>query len=167
MMGGGMGGGMRARPQMPEDWTARFETFNGQSVTGKIQLSSVDIACSLGLYEIKPGKIKSIQFNPAPETVAPSQNGAFRDGTVLTDSGESVAGKINVPNWWKVETDLGTLTPDAQQLKAITFLGRSETRKPGEQPGRPSNLPDKPSDQPGKPQSGDQQSKRGEGEKKS
>ena len=43
---------------------------------------------------------------------------------MITESGESVAGKINVPNCWKVETDLGTLTPDAQQLKTITFIGR-------------------------------------------
>jgi hypothetical protein len=144
-MGGGMrgiGGGGRAQAQAPEEWTTKFETFNGQSVTGKIQLPSIEIACSLGLYEIRPGKIKSIQFNPAPEQLVPSQTGALREGTVLTDSGESVAGKINVPNWWRLETDLGSLTPDAQQLKTITFIGRAANdRRRVASPPRPDDAP--------------------------
>jgi hypothetical protein len=159
----GIGGG--GRPQAFEEWTARFETFNGQSVTGKIQIPSIEIACSLGLYEIKPGKVKSIQFNPAPEQLVASPNGALREGTVLTDSGESVAGKVNIPNWWRLETELGTLTPDAQQLKTITFVGRAEGRKPGEQQGKPGSQQGRPADQPAK--QGEPQGKPGEVEKKS
>jgi len=124
-MGGGMGG-MMMPGQNGERWTVKFETFDGQIVTGKLWLLSVAVECRLGLYEIKPGKIKSFQLNPAADPLIVVPGGALREGSVLTNSGETVAGKILVPAWWKVETELGTLTPDSQHLKTLTFVARVE-----------------------------------------
>ncbi|WP_435008928.1 hypothetical protein P12x_000180 [Tundrisphaera lichenicola] len=121
-MGGGMGGMGRLNRPM-ETWNVKFETFEGESVTGKLTLPSVAVSCNLGYYEIKPGKIKTVELEPMKSPLIISPSGAEREGAVVTASGEKVAGKIHVPNW-NVETELGFLTPSAEHLKTMTFIGR-------------------------------------------
>ena len=149
-MGGGMGGmkvvGRGVGPLSVEEWTVKVEVQNGQAVTGRLKLQAVAVQCDLGLYRIKPEMIKAIEFDAKPEDpfiVGPE--GSRRLGTVVTVSGETIAGVLSVPQEWEVETDLGSLQPDAQNLKAITFLERASSRQPGEKkpgnPGKPGNKP--------------------------
>jgi hypothetical protein len=139
---------LEVKPRVAELWTVRIETFNNKGVTGKLLLASVDMECDLGLLEIKLEKIKMIQFSkphenrspfdlPLPPTI--SGRGTPREGTVITTSGESIAGTIYVPGW-SIETEMGTLTPNATRLKTLTFLSKAQVvsqpgpRKPGEPP---------------------------------
>jgi hypothetical protein len=156
---GGMGGMGRMAPKPPEQWTVKVETFGNQSVTGKLGLDAVVVKCELGTYEIKPEKIKTIELGAIEPGVAMivGMHGAERKGSVVTATGEKVTGTIAIPNTWRIETDLGFLTPDSQQLKTFTFIARAQAdanqpdrkadraRKPGEKPNpEPSNDVKKP-----------------------
>ncbi len=128
-------------------------------MTGQVRLASVSVHCELGTYEIKPEKVKAIEFDPheAGTALIIGVQGAERNGTVITSTGEKISGIISVPNSWKIDTDLGTLTPDAQKLKSFTFVARvaaenskpqpNHAVKPGSQPntGQPGNKPGEPS----------------------
>ncbi len=117
--------------QGEEEWTVKVETFGNQAVTGKLRLGSIAITCDLGLYMIKPGKIKSIELAPPKGQPIQDGNGMRREGAVITMAGEKVTGTVHVPDW-TIETDLGMLTPDPQNLKTLTFLARAkdEEKKP-------------------------------------
>ena len=146
-MGGGVGGGGRGMPT--EEWTVKVEVQNDQAVTGRLKLQGVVVQCDLGLYRIKPEKIKAIEFDPKKEEpVIIGDEGLQRRATVVTLSGEKIAGIVYVPHTWEVETDLGRLKPEAQNLKVITFLERVPDRQPGA--GKPSG-PQKPGGQGGGP----------------
>jgi hypothetical protein len=166
-MGGGMGGMMgnqlwsvAARSQKPlETWEVKVETFGNQVVTGRLQLARVFVQSEVGIYEIQPEKVKTIELSPAQENqMVFTQAGVQRNGTVVTSTGSKIAGQVLVPIAWRIETDLGTLTPDAQQLKTLTFVARAEDpapkpgvikpMKPGDNP--PAATPSKPGET-GKP----------------
>src|SRR4051812_10837446 len=75
-MGGGMGGMMgnqlwnvAARSQKPiETWDVKVETYGNQVVTGKLQLARVFVQSEVGIYEIQPEKVKTIELSaPAQE----------------------------------------------------------------------------------------------------
>ncbi len=131
-MGGGGGGGMmRGAAVITEEWTVRIETAGNQAVTGRLRLASVAIECDLGLYELRPDKVKEVQFGPKPgESGVMMSSGIMagpgirREGTVLTATGEKIAGTLAIPLTWRVRTDLGVLTPDAQKIKTLAFLAR-------------------------------------------
>src|SRR4051812_35383777 len=133
-MGGGMGGMMgmgsnqlwniaAGSQKSLETWEVKVETYGNQVVTGKLRLARVFVQSEVGIYEIQPEKVKAIELSaPAQDhPVAITQVGTQRSGTVVTATGAKIAGQVLVPNTWKIETDLGTLTPDAQQLKTLTF----------------------------------------------
>jgi hypothetical protein len=130
---GGMGGGgmaaLNSPPKPLEEWTVKVETVGKQAVTGKLQLTAVAVRCELGIYEIKPAKVKAIEFAAAEGDTQPTfgMYGIERNGSVITTSGEKVTGIIAVPVSWRIETELGTLIPDAQQLKLFTFVARVPT----------------------------------------
>jgi len=161
----GMAMGMGGAPFVPpgaEEWTVKIETTANQAVTGRLKLAAIAVHCELGLYEIKPDRIKEVQFNPMAKD-APGMfgmMGAQRDAVVMTASGEKIAGTVSIPQWWRVRTELGMLMPDAQRIKSLTFVARVEPepgQKPGQmpqangggQPGGQKPNSSKPSGQPG------------------
>jgi len=153
MGGGGIGGGIvlmpDGSPRDAEEWTVKIETASNQAVTGKLRVVSVAVQCDLGLYEIKPDKVKEIQFTPTTReaqlfagptgiqreavVVTAGPTGIQREAVVVTASGEKIAGMVGIPQWWRVRTDLGILTPDVQRLKSLTFVGPVEP-EPGQKP---------------------------------
>jgi hypothetical protein len=158
-MGGGLGGwGGMQQQKPPEHWTVKAETFGSQAVTGKLRLDAVVVKCELGTYEIKPDKIKTIEF-AATEPGSPmivGMHGAERKGSVITSTGETVSGTVSIPNTWRIETDLGFLTPDAQQLKTFTFVAKvAAASQPSiREPGR-VRTGDSPVGDPSKPKPGE------------
>ena len=138
-----MGGLMMPQgvPRDAEEWTVKIETQASQAVTGRLKLANVAVQCDLGLYEIRPEKIREVQFTPvAKETpFIVGFNGGQRDGVVMTATGEKIAGTVFIPPWWRIKTDLGMLTPDGQRIKSLTFVAKVE----------PEPAPQKP--QPGSP----------------
>ena len=145
-MGGGMMGGRQEAPKDTEEWTVTIVTATNSAVTGRLRLVTVAIYCDLGFYEIRPDKIKEVQFGPLPrdaQVMFDPTGGAQRQGVLLTTSGEKIEGTVSLPQWWRVKTDLGTLTPGAQQIKSLTFVARVEhagqptSNKPGD-PTKPN-----------------------------
>ena len=143
-MGGGMGGGYRMfgsagadDPKTAQNWPVTVQTNDGKATRGQLRLTTAVIDCSLGIYEIRPEKIQEIRFKPASSgnAVLMDQNGMQRLGTLVTVTGEEIEGVVLILNWWRIETDLGVLTPRSDGIKVITFGKRSEVvPAPGEAP---------------------------------
>ncbi len=155
-MGGMMPGGRPTKILPVEEWTVKVEVRDDLSVTGRLKLQGVVVLCDLGLYRIKPEKVKAVEFGAKrEEPLIIGVQGAQRRGVVVTASGEKIAGIISIPQDWEVETDLGSLKPEAQNLKGITFLERVSAADPGagkpnpgpsavEKPGGQASKPDAP-----------------------
>ena len=132
--GGGMGGGMMSSGFIQEFGLAGADSTKasqvrpvkitapeGKSTTGNLRLTTVVVACSLGVYEIKPEKVQEIRLNP-PSTSEPAltgNTGVQRPGCVVTVAGARIDGVVLIPNWWRIETELGTLTPNGQEIVSI------------------------------------------------
>ena len=100
-----------------------METTDGKTTTGHLRLTTAVIDCSLGVYEIKPTKVQEIRFEP-PTNASPGvfdSSGIQRSGSIITTSGDKIAGVVLIPSWWRVETDLGSLAPNSLKIRSIAF----------------------------------------------
>ncbi len=143
-MGGGFGGGYRMfgnagadDPKTALNWPVTVQATDGNSTRGQLRLTTAVIDCKLGIYEIRPEKIQEIRFKPVSSgnAVLMDQSGMQRAGTLVTTTGEEIEGVILILNWWRIETDLGVLTPRSDGIKVITFGKRAEVKPaPAEAP---------------------------------
>lgn len=109
-------------------------------MSGSLLIASVPVECDLGIYHIKPEKIKAVRFtNPGekpakqkpgggpgggmggPSAIAPGYYG----GAVSTTTGGEIVGSVYVAHW-TVKTDLGVVTLDPSKLKSVTFTGKGD-----------------------------------------
>ncbi len=149
-MGGGMGGGMIGggfrgvfqdfgtaganNPEKTQVFLVKVVSTDDKTSTGTLRLTSAVIGCSFGIYEIKPDKVQEIRFdvNPRMDQFLIGQGGVQRPGAIVTMSGEVIDGTILIPKWWRVETDLGLLTPSPDGLKSIVFVKKMENSPPAD-----------------------------------
>ena len=101
-------------------WPVKVETTGGQGVTGKLNLGWVKMESELGLYHVKPEKIKAIRFVQQGGPLIVGPQGARADGVIDTTSGEEIVGTFHVQNWTLI-TDLGVVLISPGKLKSITF----------------------------------------------
>ncbi|WP_422924740.1 hypothetical protein [Singulisphaera sp. PoT] len=134
-MGMGMGmGGMMARngrmvPQTPpEEWNIKAELDGDRVVSGSLSLYNIMVEGDIGEYEIKPEKVKAIQFEKGA-TIQQSPNGPQIPGTVITTSDEKVTGLISLPSW-RFKIELGILKPDPKKLRVVSFLSKVKVEEP-------------------------------------
>ena len=66
-----------------------------------------------------------------------AQGGMQRSGQIVTTTGEVIDGVVLTPSWWRVETDLGMLSPSPEALKSITFLKKGDEPPPATSPPDP------------------------------
>ncbi len=119
-------------PKKSQVCPVKVVSADGKTSMGALRLTSGVVGCSLGIYEIKPEKIQEIRFDSQPELnqIVMDQTGTQRIGTIVTTSGEVIDGSILIPKWWRVETDLGFLTPSPAGLKSIVFIKKAENSPP-------------------------------------
>ena len=100
-----------------------MDTTDGKTTAGELKLTAAVVACSLGIYEIKSDKIQAIRFDPLTKDQhgLTDRAGTQRLGAIVTLTGEVIEGTILIPNWWRIQTDLGVLTPNSEKIKSITF----------------------------------------------
>lgn len=107
----------------PQVCPIRVTSADGKTTNGTLRVTTVVVACSLGVYEIKPEKVQEIKLDPHspadPGIVGPS--GMQRKGSIITNSGKIIEGTVLIPSWWRVETDLGSLTLSSTELQSIQF----------------------------------------------
>jgi len=128
---GGMGGSMPIRAQAPSPpaLAVKVGMAGDKSLVGQLRVASVSITCDLGFYELRAEKIREVRFDEEqPEPLIKDMRGARVEGTIVTSSGEEFHGTVYVPDW-KVETALGTLTPDPQKLKSLSFTANANAEK--------------------------------------
>lgn len=113
-------------PRTSQDFSVIVATSGGKSVSGILNLTWVVVNYDLGHYEIEPEKVKEIQFTAAKpdQVMIVGPGGAMVEGTIITTTGAEIAGIVMVDNW-KLRTDLGILTLDAQGLKSLSFKGKA------------------------------------------
>ena len=134
-------------PRASQDFSVVVATSGGKSVSGTLNLMWVVVNYDLGHYEIEPEKVKEIHFT-APkleQMMIVGPGGAMVEGTIITTTGAEIAGIVMVDNW-KLHTDLGILTLDAQGLKSLSFKGKapeppSNATKPQQAPAPPEAKP--------------------------
>ena len=131
----------------------KIVSADGKTTTGTLRLTTVVVACSFGVYEIKPDKVQEIRLSPHSnaDPAVMGASGLQRPGSIATVSGEVIEGTVLIPSWWRVETDLGLLAPNSEGLKSISFVKSPENAPPPADNSPPppvgrSNQP--PSDQP-------------------
>lgn len=141
--GSGQGGGMRrdggfaqnlhgAGAESPKAVKAavRVLAADGKAVDGTLRLTTAVVASTLGVYEIKPEKVREIRLDPRAgddfSSVLMDAGGVQRPGRVVTTGGEVIEGMVFLPQWWRVETDLGELTPNPVTLQSITFVREAD-----------------------------------------
>jgi hypothetical protein len=134
---GGMGGGIGGIGMMSwnlqqaqagslaqltrKPYTVKVGTAGGQSVSGTLYLSYVQVMSDLGCYAIKPEKVKEVRLSRNPnEPLITGQHGTTVPGVVVTWAGDEIAGRVAVPSW-QVETDLGSLMLNPETLKTVAF----------------------------------------------
>jgi hypothetical protein len=122
------GGGFPQETQTK--WTVRVELVGGQSVEGPLHLDPIAIEGDLGLYAIKPEKIKAIRLSPQGDDPLSAGASAQIHGTVITTTDEEIGGVIYVPTEWTIETDLGTLKLNPAKLRSITITDKPEGKAP-------------------------------------
>jgi hypothetical protein len=121
-------------------------TVGGKSVTGTLTVAYIQVVSDLGVYAIKPEKVKEVQISaPAPDEgpMITGPSGTMVPGVVVTRSGDEIAGKIAV-NHWQVETDLGSLMLNPETLKSVAITGEPQAKTAPDGPEdtskrRPSN----------------------------
>ncbi len=139
-------------PHTSQDYAVDVTTLGGRSVTGKLALTWVVVNYDLGYYEIEPEKVKEIHFTavrPERNTIGPG--GTMVEGTIITTTGAEISGVVMVNNW-KLQTDLGVLTLDAQGLKSLTIKGKAPV--PDLNAAKPQQAPPEAKPAPKEPQSG-------------
>src|SRR4051794_26016680 len=100
----------RAQPASNDDgsftnWPSRqqpvkLEMNGGKTLTGTLVLTEVALHGDVGLYHVRPDRVKTIAFadeQGEPVTAAPYFNGM--KGTVTTASGEEIVGTVFVNRW--------------------------------------------------------------------
>jgi len=113
---------------------------DGKTTSGTLRLTTAVISCSFGVYEIKPDKVQEIRFGNGPgmnSTLTRGQMGLERSGQVVTTSGGVIDGVVLIPNWWRVETELGVLAPNSEGLKSMTFAKKADNSPPPADPSVP------------------------------
>ena len=134
---GGMGGGMAYPPWLHQEYSVKVETVEGRNVSGTLPLASVVVECDLGLYHVKPEKVKAVRFlNPKEHVAVRGPDGTRVPGAVATVSGEEITGTIIVPTWM-LTTDLGAVVLDPAKLKSLTLVGKTDPSTP--KPGNPAS----------------------------
>ena len=157
MGGGGFGGNFQNfgtagadSPKKSQVCSVKVVSIDGKTATGTLRLTSAVIGCPFGVYEIKPDKVQEIRFGQQPrmDQVIMDQTGVKREGVIVTTTGEELEGTVLIPNWWRVETDLGLLAPNSQGIKSITFAKRLEPPRPANDASipPPGSIPSVPND---------------------
>ncbi len=127
-------GGMGGRGGETQEYAVKVEMAGGQSVTGEIPLSGVEIDCDFGRYLLKPEKVESIEFSPpkgelevVDRSSMPGGSTVLVPATVHIKEGDPITGTIRITGDWYVSTDLGRLRLDPAKLKRLTFTQAEET----------------------------------------
>ena len=111
----------------------RVVSVDGKTVTGTLRLTTAVIGSSLGIYEIKPREGPGDPPRPPPRwrllVGDPGESGRPKAGQVVTSGGEVIEGVVLLPKWWRVETDLGTLTPNIV-IPQVDHLPQEERAHP-------------------------------------
>ncbi|MHB1557759.1 MAG: hypothetical protein ACYC61_09785 [Isosphaeraceae bacterium] len=150
MMGGGMGGmggGMAPADQVRR--TVRVELEGGKTLEGHVELGPVRIHGELGSYAILPQKIASIRFLKPGREGSGGHAGQAKEGEaeadesegpgeirlkVATTTGEEIVGALQAPPVFRIELAYGSLVPQTQKLRTITFTD-GQTHAPHEAKG--------------------------------
>lgn len=144
----GLAQGVNYNPGFPATrWEVKVEVPDNRTVTGTINIGSLDVECDLGDYTIRIDKVKSIQFQQESEADKEKSEGQSQSqsqprpqfnqgfvpfrGVVIASSGEKIEGTIRFP-LLGLETELGILRLDPSKMKSITFVGKAEKEAEGE-----------------------------------
>lgn len=104
----------------------RLTADDGRMVKGHLRLTSVVIGSSLGVYEIRPEKVREVRLaakaDDGAAQVIVGGGGAQKAGSIVTVGGEVIEGVVLIPHWWRIETELGQLRPNPQALTSISFF---------------------------------------------
>ncbi len=137
MMGGGMGGmggGMAPADQVRR--AVRVELEGGKTLEGHVELGPVRLHGELGSYAILPQKIASIRFLKPGREGSGGRAGQAKEGEaeadesegpgeihlkVATTTGEEIVGALQAPPVFRIELAYGSLVPQTQKLRTITF----------------------------------------------
>ncbi len=108
-----------------EKWKVEVKMDDNRTFEGILTLASFDVQSDLGLYAIKPEKIKEVHFEVYPTNIEERQGRSPNDfvGTIVTTTGEKFSGLILFPQEG-IETELGTLRPNTLKLRSLTFKGK-------------------------------------------
>ncbi len=157
MMGGmgGMGGGMASAVQEARR-SVRVELEGGKTLEGHVELGPVRIHGDLGSYAILPQKLASIRFLKGGHAGQAKEDEAEGDGgegpgeihlKVVTTTGEELVGTLQAPPVFRIELGYGSLVPQTQKLRTITFTdgqGHGAPAAKGEKAEKATATPHQP-----------------------